>query len=114
MLAYIVRRLLLVIPTLLGIMIINFVIIQAAPGGPVEQLIAQLQGRGVEATARLTGSGPGEIQGRSGAGEGSTYRGARGLDPAFIKELERLYGFDRPAHERFLLMLGNYLTFDFG
>lgn len=116
MLAYILRRLFLVIPTLLGIMVINFVIVQAAPGGPVERMIAQLQGRGVDATARISGGGSGEIQGRSGvaAGEGSTYRGARGLDPAFVKELERLYGFDRPAHERFLMMLWNYLRFDFG
>jgi len=116
MLAYIVRRLLLIIPTLLGIMLINFAIIQAAPGGPVEQLIAEIEGTAVAATARLTGAG-GETaaQTRAPAGEESgRYRGARGLDPAFIAEIERMYGFDKPAHERFLQMMGNYLVFDFG
>jgi microcin C transport system permease protein len=116
MLDYIVRRLLLIIPTLLGIMLINFAIIQAAPGGPVEQLIAEIEGTAVAATARLTGAG-GETaaQTRAPAGEESgRYRGARGLDPAFIAEIERMYGFDKPAHERFLQMMGNYLVFDFG
>ena len=116
MLAYIVRRLLLIVPTLFGIMLINFAIIQAAPGGPVEQLIAEIEGTAVAATARLTGAG-GETaaQTRTPAGEESgRYRGARGLDPAFIAEIERMYGFDKPAHERFLQMMGNYLVFDFG
>ena len=117
MLAYILRRLLLIIPTLFGIMVINFVVIQAAPGGPVEQLVAQISGKAVEATARVSGGG-GEMRAPPGAGGGEAvtgrYRGARGLDPEFIKELERLYGFDRPAHERFFQMMRQYLTFDFG
>jgi microcin C transport system permease protein len=116
-LAYILRRLLLIIPTLFGIMIINFVVIQAAPGGPVEQLVAQITGTAVEATARVSG-GAGEMRAPPGAGGGEAapgrYRGARGLDPEFIKELERLYGFDKPAHERFFQMMKQYLTFDFG
>ncbi len=112
MLSYIVRRLLLIIPTLLGIMILNFVIVQAAPGGPVEQAIAQITGIGGGAVERVAGGG-GEIAWQGG-GEGGTYRGAQGLDPKFIAELEQRFGFDKPMHERFLLMMGNYLTFDFG
>jgi microcin C transport system permease protein len=113
MLAYIVRRLLLIIPTLFGIMVINFVVIQAAPGGPVEQLIAEIEGTAVAATARIGGAGGGEVQAPRG-GEGERYRGAQGLDPDFIKEIEKLYGFDKPAYERFFLMMGQYLRFDFG
>src|SRR3954466_4410980 len=120
MLAYIVRRLLLIIPTLFGIMVINFIIVQAAPGGPIEQMLAQLQGTGVDATARIGGpSGgsdlPPQAQ-QSGGGEQITgrYRGAQGLDPEFIKQLEKQFGFDKPMHERFLQMMGNYLVFDFG
>ena len=115
MLAYIVRRLLLFVPTLFGIMVVNFVVIQAAPGGPIEQLIAQIQGTAVEATARVSGGAIGELQQTAPLGEqASRYRGARGLPPEFIAEIERLYGFDKPAHERFVQMLGNYLRFDFG
>jgi microcin C transport system permease protein len=118
MLAYIIRRLLLVIPTLFGIMVLNFVIIQAAPGGPVEQIIAQLQGTAVEATARVGGEAGSEVGGGSESAapsEGdSAYRGAQGLDPQFIAELEKQFGFDKPMHERFFRMLGNYITFDFG
>ncbi|MGH6884316.1 MAG: microcin ABC transporter permease, partial [Hypericibacter sp.] len=91
MLAYIIRRLLLIIPTLFGIMVINFAIVQVAPGGPVEQTIAELEGRGISATERITSSG-GETVGTTD----SRYRGARGLDPEFIKEIEKLYGFDKP------------------
>ena len=119
MLAYIVRRLLLIIPTLLGIMVINFAVIQSAPGGPVEQLIAQIQGTAVSATARITGSG-GEVSGTqsqqqaTGGGQSSTYRGARGLDPKLIKDIERQFGFDKPMYLRFLQMMRNYVLFDFG
>ena len=115
MIAYIIRRLLLIVPTLFGIMVINFAIVQFAPGGPVEQTIAQIRGQDVSATARFSGSVQGDT-GRStssGGGE-SNYRGARGLDPELIKEIERLYGFDKPAPERFLQMMGQYLRFDFG
>lgn len=117
MLAYIVRRLLLIVPTLLGIMVINFAIIQVAPGGPIEQIIAELEGTAVSATARITGTGGDTVAApapRSTSNEESSYRGARGLDPAFIAELEKLYGFDKPAHERFLLMIKSYVVFDFG
>ena len=118
MLAYIVRRLLLIIPTLFGIMVINFVIIQAAPGGPVEQLIAQIEGTAVAATARVGGGGGGEVQQApraTGGGDGTArYRGAQGLPPDFIEEIEKLYGFDKPPHERFFQMLRQYITFDFG
>lgn len=119
MLSYIVRRLLLVIPTLLGIMILNFLIVQAAPGGPVQQILAQLQGTAVEATARI-GGGAGTEAGGGGDvtaqpnGPAGSYRGAQGLDPKFIAELEKQFGFDKPMHVRFFTMMGNYLTFDFG
>ena len=119
MTAYILRRLLFMVPTLLGIMVLNFVVIQAAPGGPVEQVIAQLQGKSVAATARFSGGGS-EVGGgpQRGAaqpgGAQSKYRGAQGIDPQLIKDLERQFGFDKPAHERFLLMMGRYLRFDFG
>lgn len=118
MLAYIARRILLMIPTLFGIMLISFVVIQFAPGGPVERIIAQLQGMDGGATQRISGGGgdlAGGGQSFGGGGEAtSTYRGAQGLDPQFIAELERQFGFDRPAHERFGLMLWNYIRFDFG
>lgn len=116
MAAYIVRRLLLIIPTLFGIMVLNFVIIHAAPGGPVEQMIARFQSTEVSATARFSGGSKQgdvapQVQGSKGS---SSYRGAQGLDPAFIAEIERQFGFDRPAHERFLKMMGNFIRFDFG
>ena len=119
MAAYVVRRVLLMIPTLFGIMVINFIVVQAAPGGPVEQLIARISGAAVDATARIGGADLGETrQAQAGqAGDASIvgkYRGARGLDPEFIAEIEKLYGFDKPAHMRFLQMIGNYLRFDFG
>ncbi len=114
MLAYIVRRLALIIPTLLGIMIINFVIIQAAPGGPVEQMIAQLKGRAVDATARISGESSEGGQTNNNSGDSSAYRGARGLDPDLIKDIEKQYGFDQPAHVRFVKMIKDYVRFDFG
>ena len=121
MVAYVIRRLLLIIPTLFGIMVLNFAIIQFAPGGPVDQLIAQIQGRAGSTTARVTGGGSETLSGQgqnqtttSGASETSTYRGARGLDPKFIKELEKQFGFDQPAYVRFLQMMRSYLVFDFG
>jgi microcin C transport system permease protein len=114
--AYILRRLLLMVPTLLGIMVLNFVIVQAAPGGPVEQVIARLQGHDVGAAGRVTGGGGGEVVAAdvAGAEMDARYRGARGVDPDLIRELEALYGFDKPAHVRFGDMMGRYLRFDFG
>ncbi len=111
MLAYAIRRILLMIPTLFAIILVNFVIVQAAPGGPVDQLIAQLKGQGGEALGRVTG-GAGELGNRPSGDNQS--RGARGLDPEFIKQLEKLYGFDKPPAERFWTMIRNYLVFDFG
>ncbi|MCA3642539.1 MAG: microcin C ABC transporter permease YejB [Methylobacterium sp.] len=117
MLAYTLRRLALMVPTLLGILLLSFVIIQFAPGGPVERIIAQLQGQDASGANRVGGGG-GDIgaAGQSaGAGDAtSSYRGAQGLDPAFIKELERQFGFDKPAHERFFKMVWDYARFDFG
>jgi microcin C transport system permease protein len=118
LIAYTFRRLLLMIPTLLGIMIVNFVIVQAAPGGPVELMIARIKGQASEATARLGGSTGGEVAGARTAAPTTSgearYRGARGIDPDLIRQLEKQYGFDRPPTERFLLMMGTYLRFDFG
>ncbi len=94
------------IPTLVGIMLINFAIVQFAPGGPVEQIMAQMQGTADLSTSRFTGVAADEVASES--------RGARGLDPAFVAELEAQFGFDRPAHERFLKMLGDYAQLDFG
>ncbi|MFG1345772.1 microcin C ABC transporter permease YejB [Xanthobacter autotrophicus DSM 431] len=121
MLAYILRRIALMVPTILGIMLISFVVIQFAPGGPVERVIAQLTGQDVSATARVSGGG-GDFSGAGAAAQAgaaadavsSKYRGAQGLDPAFVKQLEKQFGFDRPAHERFLKMIAAYATFDFG
>jgi len=114
--AYILRRLLLVVPTLFGIILINFVVVQFAPGGPVEQMLAEIRGEAVSSTARVTGEG-GETRGSARTGTQDAeprYRGARGLDPALVGEIERMFGFDKPPHERFLKMLGDYLRFDFG
>ncbi|HAK63819.1 MAG: microcin C ABC transporter permease YejB [Pseudomonadota bacterium] len=116
---YIAYRIALMIPTLFGIMLINFLLVQFAPGGPVERIIAQVQGTDVAATARFSGGG-GETNGGAqaarnfDAGMNSKYRGAQGLDPEFIQELEAQFGFDKPAHERFAKMLWDYLRFDFG
>jgi microcin C transport system permease protein len=120
MLGYIARRVLLMIPTLFGIMLISFVIVQFAPGGPVERIIAQLQGQDSGATSRISGGG-GDLGGGGAQSQGggtdstsSRYRGAQGLDPQFIAQLERQFGFDKPAHERFMKMLWDYARFDFG
>ena len=121
MLSYIIKRLLLIIPTLLGILLINFIIVQAAPGGPVEQVISQIKGHNIDSTSRIAGTDKGEvashstnIQTNQSVDTSSKYRGSQGLDPEFIAELEKYYGFDKPAHERFYIMLKNYLKFDFG
>jgi microcin C transport system permease protein len=119
--AYILRRILFMIPTLFGIMLVSFVVVQFAPGGPVERVIAQLTGADTGATSRISGSAGGDFGGR-GAARGasgldattSKYRGAQGLDPEFIKKLEKQFGFDKPAYERFGIMLWNYARFDFG
>jgi microcin C transport system permease protein len=112
--AYILRRLLLMIPTLFGIMTINFFIIQAAPGGPVDQVIAKIQGRDVDATTRFTGSGgeTRETPRESTSDPGS--RGARGIPPELMERIKKQYGFDKPIHERFFLMLRDYVVFDLG
>jgi len=119
MLAYIIRRLALMIPTLIGIMVINFAIVQLAPGGPIEQIIAEVTGTDAGTTGRISGGGS-EVSGGSSAASASAstadsgYRGAQGLDPEFIKDLERQFGFDKPLHERFLKMMGDFIVFDFG
>ena len=114
MLTYIFHRLVLVIPTLFGIMLINFIIVQAAPGGPVEQILAKIRGQASDVDTRL-GGGHAEVPvNPMGGSVESSYRGAQGIDPAFIKELEIQFGFDKPAHLRFFHMIKNYLTFDFG
>lgn len=99
--AYILKRLLLMIPTLIGILLITFTIIQFVPGGPVEQMVSQLQGRDAGGEA---GAAPSE----------SNYRGRQGVDAAKVEEIKKLYGFDKPAHERFLQMLGQFARFDLG
>ena len=121
MTAYIIRRLLFMVPTMFGIMLVAFVVVQFAPGGPVEQVIAKLTGADTGATSRISGSPGGDfgsrglVQGGSGVDAvTSKYRGAQGLDPEFIKKLEKQFGFDKPAYERFGLMLWNYIRFDFG
>src|ERR1700759_1084585 len=108
--SYLLRRALLVIPTLFGIIAINFVVVQFAPGGPVEQMIAELRGRGSGVTGRMTGADAAETM---PSGDGS-YRGARGLDPHVIADIKKMFDFDKPASERFLHMVEGYLTFDLG
>ena len=120
MFSYLLRRLILIVPTLFGVMVVNFLIVQAAPGGPVEQMIARMKGSGIHATGRVSGAGQGDAGGDAGrpattGGDSSgIYRGARGLDPDLIKEIERQFGFDLPAHVRFFRMIRNYIVFDFG
>ncbi|NBS76163.1 MAG: ABC transporter permease subunit [Betaproteobacteria bacterium] len=100
MFLYIVKRLLLMIPTLFGILLLTFAVIQFVPGGPVEQMVAQLQGR--------------DSGGEGAAASGAGYRGRQGVDAARIEEIKQLYGFDKPAHERFVQMLGQFARFDLG
>jgi microcin C transport system permease protein len=119
MTAYIARRLLLMIPTLFGIMLISFTVVQFAPGGPIERIIAQLSGADTGGASRVSGPASdfgarGQIRGGPADVANSRYRGAQGLDPEFIASLEKQFGFDKPAPERFLLMLWNYIRFDFG
>lgn len=120
MTSYILRRLLLMIPTLFGILLLNFIIVQAAPGGPVEQLVVQLTTPGATgATARLggggdLGGGAAMASAQTTAGAASAYRGAQGIDPELLAAIQKQYGFDKPAPERFWLMVKHYLRFDFG
>jgi microcin C transport system permease protein len=109
--AYLVRRLLLVIPTLFGIIAINFAVVQFAPGGPVEQMIAELKGKGGDTAGRMTGAGGAEV---AAPADNGTYRGRRGLDPHLVADIRKMFGFDKPPLERFWLMLKGYVTFDFG
>ncbi|MDP5334668.1 MAG: microcin C ABC transporter permease YejB [Paracoccaceae bacterium] len=111
--AYILRRLALVIPTLLGIMVINFALVQFVPGGPIEQIIAQVQGQG-DVFEGFAGGGDAGASAGAGSGADSEYAGARGLPPEFIAQLEKEFGFDKPPLERFLNMLWNYMRLDFG
>src|SRR5213079_2223655 len=119
MTAYLARRILLMIPTLLGILFVSFIVVQFAPGGPVERVIAQLSGADTGASSRISGSSGGDFGARNQVGAASDavnskYRGAQGLDPEFVKSLEKQFGFDKPAPERFTLMLWNFARFDFG
>jgi microcin C transport system permease protein len=119
MTAYIARRLLLMIPTLLGIMLISFTVVQFAPGGPIERIIAQLSGADTGGASRISGPSSdfgarGQMRSGPADATNSKYRGAQGLDPEFIASLEKQFGFDKPAYERFALMLWNYSRFDFG
>ena len=117
--AYILKRILLMIPTLIGIMLMTFAVIQFVPGGPVEQVIAKMQGNDTDSAGRISGNTGNEAGGNQQAMPGGDsvnvkYRGAQGLDPEFIKSLEKQFGFDKPAPERFLLMMKDYFTFNFG
>ena len=123
MVAYIIRRILLMIPTLLGIMLLSFIVTQFAPGGPVEQMIAQMSGQDVSVLERVTGSDGGDFAGQqTGArpdnsgevAQGGGYRGAQGLRPEILARIEQQFGFDKPPVERFLTMIWNYVRFDFG
>ena len=118
MLNYIIKRLFLIIPTLFGILAVNFVSIQAAPGGPVEKAIDQIKGTEVSVTERITSSGGEQLSSNQSqknfSAQESKYRGSQGIDPDLIKELEKQYGFDKPPLQRFFEMLKNYLVFDFG
>ena len=109
MAGYLLRRLLLVVPTLLGIIAINFFVVQFAPGGPVEQMIAEIRGKGGDVTQRMTGGGN-----ETSSADAGAYRGARGLEPEMVQDIKKLFGFDKPPLTRFGIMLWDYLRFDFG
>ncbi len=112
--AYVVRRLLLIVPTLFAVMLVNFLVVQVVPGGPIERILAELDDSAVAATARASGAGGEVRRAPAGGGASTRYRGAQGLDPEFIADLERQFGFDKPLPERFARMMGRYLVFDFG
>ena len=115
MISYFLRRLILIVPTLFGIILLNFIIIQFAPGGPVESTIARLQGIDVGATERVSGGMKDGLESQNNfISSNNTYVGAQGLDPSIIAEIEKMYGFDQPPHIRFYKMIKNYLVFDFG
>jgi len=119
MTGYIARRILLMFPTLLGILFVSFIVVQFAPGGPVERVLAQLSGSDTGGSSRVSGGGGdfgqrGQVGPSADAAVSSKYRGAQGLDPDFIKKLEVQFGFDKPAPERFALMVWNFSRFDFG
>jgi len=115
MISYFLRRLILIIPTLFGIILLNFIIIQFAPGGPVESTIARLQGIDVGATERVSGGMKDGLESQNNfMSSNNTYVGAQGLDPSIIAEIEKMYGFDQPPHIRFYKMIKSYLIFDFG
>lgn len=104
---YVLRRLLLILPTLFGVMVINFIVVQFAPGGPVEQALAEAAGFGSSSTASVSSAA-------MGPGGESGYTGSSGIDPALVARLEKQFGFDKPAHERFFMMIWNYARLDFG
>jgi microcin C transport system permease protein len=110
---YLLRRLLLVIPTLFGIITVNFAVVQFAPGGPVEQMIAEMRGKG-DPTQRLSGGGAPEAADQARGESGGAYRGGRGLDPHILAEIKTIFGFDKPPLERFGKMIEDYISFDFG
>jgi len=115
MTGYIARRLLLMIPTLLGILLINFMIIQAAPGGPVEQLVAQITNPGAGGAGERAGGPSGDMGSVSNLQQtSSSYRGGQGIDADLLEDIKKQYGFDKPAPERFWIMLKSYARFDFG
>lgn len=109
MTGYILRRIALMVPTLFGILLIAFAIVQFAPGGPVERMVAKLRGDDTAATSRIGGDAGG-----SELGDETAYRGSQGVPPEIIEQLEKRFGFDKPVHERFALMIWNFVRFDFG
>ncbi|MBC6496941.1 MAG: microcin C ABC transporter permease YejB [Alphaproteobacteria bacterium GM7ARS4] len=117
--AYLIRRLFLLVPTMFGVMVINFIIVQAAPGGPIERVLAAMKGQSTSHTARFSGSGSEQLGQRDVSPHTSSsisqyYEGSRGIEPELIQELERYYGFDKPASARFIEMMQRYILFDFG